>query len=442
MSEATSPSGAAEGADWRLLCVDDEPNILSALRRVFRQGGYRVTVAGSGAEALQMMETETFDLVISDMRMPEMDGARFLEQVRQRCPETIRILLTGYADVAATIDAINRGEIFRYVAKPWDDNDILLIVRHALERKALEREKARLEALTRRQNEELRELNASLEAKVEERTAELRRAHDSLALAHEKLKTSFLTSIKVFTNLIELRESSLAGHSRRVADLARKIAGVLDLDARAAQDVFLASLLHDIGKIGLPDHLLAKAVTQMSGEDLGYYRKHPARGEQALMALEELRGAARLVRAHHERYDGKGYPDGVSGLEIPLGARILALANDFDGLQLGLLTSRRMNAEDAKKLIVEGRGKRYDPQVVDAFLHLTGAVEQDPANELAIAAAELKPGMVLARDLISRDGVLLLATDYLLDASLIRQIRDYEASEGVRLTVYIRPERR
>lgn len=429
----------APAAPWRLLCVDDEPNILSALRRLFRQGGYDVVVAGSGAEGLQRMEEGSFDLVISDMRMPEMDGARFLEQVRRRWPDTVRILLTGYADISSTVEAINKGEIYRYLSKPWNDDDVLLTVRQALERQALEREKLRLEALTRRQNDELRELNASLEAKVEARTAELRRAHDSLAAANEKLKTSFLTSIKVFTNLIELREGALAGHSRRVADLARKIANTLGLSPREAQDVFLAGLLHDIGKIGLSDHLLAKPVTQMTGEDLGQYRKHPLRGEQSLMALEELRVAAKLVRAHHERFDGKGYPDGVSGLEIPIGARILALANDYDGLQLGLLTPRRLPPEEAKKLIVEGRGRRYDPQVVDAFLALTGSVERAPAGEIAVLASELKPGAVLTRDLVSRDGVLLLAADYLLDARLIRQIQEHEASEGVRLTVYIRP---
>lgn len=437
MNDVTNPGavGIETPPQWRLLCVDDEPNILSALRRLFRGAGYQIAVANSGAEGLQALEAEVFDLVISDMRMPEMDGSRFLEQVRARWPETIRILLTGYADIASTIDAINNGQIFRYISKPWNDNDILLIVRHALERKELERAKAQLEALTLRQNEELKTLNASLEVKVQARTTEL-------AGANEKLKSSFLTSIKVFANLIDLRENALAGHSRRVADLARKIANKLELSPRDVQDVFVAALLHDIGKIGLPDALLARAVTQMSGDDLGLYRKHPVKGEQSLMPLAELRGVAKLIRSHHERFDGQGYPDGLAGLAIPVGARILAVVNDFDGLQIGIVGSRRLNPEDAKKLVVDGRGKRYDPQVVDAFLEITGSVEKEHRNELAVTTAELQPGMALARDLVSRSGALLLAADYLLDASLIRQIRDFEASEGVRLTVYIRPERR
>lgn len=430
MSE--QPFGAKPPSDeWRVLCVDDEPNILSALRRLLRADGYQITLATSGEEGLSIMASQCFDLVISDMRMPGMDGAHFLEQVKCQWPDTMRLLLTGYADIGSTVDAINKGEIHRYISKPWDDNDLRLIIRHALERKALEQEKLRLEQLTAQQNEELRDLNANLELKVMERTVELRQAH-------EKLKGSFLTSIKVFSNLIELRASTLAGHSRRVADMARKIGNAMALDSAAAQDVFLAGLLHDVGKIGLSDELLAKPVPQMSGDELGAYRKHPVKGEQSLMALDELRGAARIVRAHHERFDGQGYPDGLVGQDIPLGARILTVANDYDGLQIGSLSVRRFGADDARKLIAEGSGKRYDPAVIEAFLSVVGKPDGESLEELALGAADLQPGMLLSRDLVSRDGILLLAADYKLDAGLIRQIREYVRSEGIAMSIYVR----
>jgi len=422
-----------------LLCVDDEQNILSALRRLFRQDGYRILTAGSGEEGLSLLEREPVDLVISDMRMPEMDGARFLERVSSRWPETLRILLTGHADIASTIAAINRGQIFRYIAKPWDDQDVRLIVRHALERQQLERDKRRLEALTGRQNEQLRELNASLEARVEARTAELSLARDALAAANEKLKTGFLTSIKVFSNLTELAEGARAGHSRRVADLSRRIAVKLGLDRAAAQDVMLAGLLHDIGKIGLPDALLAKPASSMNAEEQALYRRHPQKGETALMALDSLRSAARLLRSHHERYDGQGYPDGLGGADIPLGSRILACANDYDGLQIGSVSAKRLSPAEALAFILQWRGKRYDPLVVDAFVTLDGTERASRATkDWALAPEALKPGMVLSRDLISREGVLLLAADFQLDDSLIRQIRDYAGSEEERIVIHVR----
>ena len=428
MSEAAAPA-------FTLLCVDDEANILSALRRLFRPHGYTVLTAGGGEEGLEILAREPVDLIISDMRMPVMDGARFLGEARKRHPDTVRLLLTGYADMESTIEAINAGQISRYISKPWNDQDVLLTVREALERKQLEKEKARLEALTRSQNDELKSLNASLEQKVEARTAELR-------IAHDKLKQNFLTSIRVFSNLIELREGAMSGHSRRVADLARKMAIHLGFNATDAQDVMLAGLLHDVGKIGLRDELLSKPVSHMTGDELGQLHRHPVAGQSALMALENLRKAGTLIRAHHERWDGQGYPDGLSGLAIPIGARLLAVANDFDGLQTGTLTPRKLRQEEALAFIQQNRGKRYCPQSVDALAAVLGSTESAPAVGNIVSTAALKPGMVLARDLVTPEGVMLLAADFVLDDGLIRQLRELEASEGRRLAIPIRAERK
>lgn len=432
-----------------ILCVDDEPNILASLQRLFRPAGYRVRVANSGAEGLQVLEQEAVDLVISDMRMPEMDGACFLSKVKERWPEVIRILLTGYADIASTIEAINKGQIYRYIAKPWDGTDMIPAVKQALERKQLEREKLRLEVLTRRQNEELvgltadlKALNTSLEQKVKDRTAELEQVNSFLNLSNDKLKQNFLTSIKIFSNLIEMRENNVAGHSRRVADLGRRLALKLGLDGKAAQDVFVAGLLHDFGKIGFRDVMLSKSVSQLNAEELGRYRTHPLRGEAALMPLEELRDVARIVRSHHERFDGQGFPDGLSGVAIPIGARILSVVNDYDGLQIGVLAARRMEADEAKALIQKSRRHRYDPQVADGFIEMLGGSDREERNEIAMSAADVKPGMVISRDLVSREGVLLLAADYVLDSNLVRQIQDFARKEGGALTLHVRADRR
>lgn len=173
MNTNTSTS-STKAPPARILCVDDEPSILSALKRVFRPHGYEVLTAGSGAEGLALLAQNPVDLVISDMRMPQMDGAQFLEQVFAYWPQTQRILLTGYADANATVAAINLGHIWRYVAKPWNDAELVAAVQQALAHSRLARENAALVALTQRQNEELRQLNAGLEEKVAARTAELR----------------------------------------------------------------------------------------------------------------------------------------------------------------------------------------------------------------------------------------------------------------------------
>lgn len=426
------------GRPGTVLCVDDEPNILSSLRRLFRSEGFLTFTAESGEAGLRILETEAIDLVISDMRMPEMSGAQFLERVRAKWPDTVRMLLTGYADVQSVLDAINRGEIYRYITKPWDDNDILLVVRHALERKALELEKRRLEALTQSQNEELKALNANLEEKVAARTLALKKAHDELMASNEKLKTNFLTSIKVFSTLIEMRGERLAGHSRRVADMARRIAKKMGLDARETQEIFVAGLLHNIGKVGFSDDLLAMPVSLMNGENLGYYRKYPVRGEQLLMPLEDLREAAKIVRSHQERFDGEGFPDRLSGFNIPVGARILAVASDYDSLQIGMLMQRCLRPEEAATAIVANRGKRYDPSVVNAFQDvINGVAPGQPVHAEQMSAAELRPGMTIARDLITRDGFLLLSADHVLNERLIQQILEFEKLSSTPLTIYV-----
>lgn len=447
MSEtAALPGTGGETAQpATLLFVDDEANILAALNRLFRPFGYRILTAESGAQGLEIMAREAVDLVISDMRMPEMNGAQFLEKVRERWPETIRILLTGYADIASTVDAINKGQIFRYFSKPWEDRDIVVDVKHALEHKQLELDKKRLELLTQKQNEELKQLNASLEAKVRGRTEELRRTMEFLEDAHERLKKSFLTSVRVFSSLIEMREGPQAGHSKRVAEHARALAQRMNLAESDVQDVVFAALLHDIGKIGWSDSLMRKPFSALTSEERTEVVKHPIKGQATLMALEQLQGAAKLIRYHHERFDGKGYPDGLGGLDIPMGARILAVVNDYDAFQNGSLVSKPMQAKKAMQYILETRGSRYDPLVVDAFAELLGEIEygrtnkQERVMDQPMLSAQLKPGMVMARDLATQEGMLLLSKGNILSAGMIAQLINYEESEKKALTIYVCP---
>jgi response regulator RpfG family c-di-GMP phosphodiesterase len=439
MTDSLPIENDALQAQQAVLFVDDEPNILSALKRLFRPQGYQIFTADSGAAGLEIISQNKIDLVISDMRMPEMNGAQFLEKVRIASPESIRILLTGFADISSTIDAINKGQIYRYISKPWEDNDITTSVRHALEQKQLALEKIRLEALTKNQNEELKDLNANLEAKVKARTEEVRQTMGFLEIAHDKLKKSFFTSIHIFSNLMELRESSMAGHSRRVANLAHKLALRIGMSEVEAQEVMIAGMLHDIGKIGFPDYLLNKPFSALSNEERETVAKHPVIGQNALMSLEQLSGSALLIRSHHERFDGLGYPDGLTGLAIPLGARVLMVANDYESVQLGHLMTNRLNAQDAQTFIQQGRGKRYDPQVVDAFVELMRTRDdQAKEKEIAVRSGQLKNGMILARDLVAKDGWLLLAKDYQITNVLIEQLRKYEKSDGHTLTIHVR----
>lgn len=425
--ETSSDSPAT--ASRTILCVDDEPSILSSLRRLFRTTSYRILTAESGAAALEALQAESVDLIISDMRMPEMNGAQLLQEVYARWPSITRLLLTGYADMKATIAAVNEGQIQRYIAKPWNDKDVLMIVKDVFERKSLEEQ---LEALKIRQNEELKRLNNSLEQKVDERTAEL-------VLASERLKKNYFNSIKAFSHLIELRGGHLMGHSRKVADLARKTAQAMHLDENQTHEIFIASLLHDIGQIGLSDQLLTKPVPKMTPEESTQYRLHPILGEQTLMALDDMQPVAAIIRSHHERFDGQGFPDGLKGESIPIGARIVAIADMYEDLMAGHFISEALSPTQARTVIGRGRGNQFDPSVTDAFLGLFAAPPAAPTHRpLKLRPFELKVGMVLAHDFLSTEGVLLLAADHVLTDELIERIKVFERRIGQPILLAIR----
>lgn len=416
---------------WTLLAVDDEPNILAALRRLFRATGWRILTAGGSEEALALLATESVDAVLSDMRMPGMDGVQLLERVSRGWPRTARLLLTGQVDLHSTIAAINLGRVHRHITKPWSDEELVLTLRQVAQGQQLEAEKHALEQLTQQQNDELKALNAGLEARVSLRTGEL-------AAANDRLKRNYLTSIKAFTALIEMRGVAQVGHARQAADLTRHIARAMTLDAGTAHDLAIAALLHDIGHIGLSDAVLVTPVNRLDRDELRRYRLHPVLGEQALLGSDDMQGVAPLIRAHHERWDGQGFPDGLRGSAIPLGARILAVADAFEDLRSGRIDGRALGSLDARRAVLAGRGTQFDPTVVDAFANLFSAAPPTPtAPTLRLRTAELRDGQTLTQDFVSPEGVLLLSAGQRLSDDLISRIRAFERKRGLALTLTV-----
>jgi len=421
-----------------ILCVDDEPSILSALRRLFRPQGIKVLLAASGRDGLALLEQEQVDLVISDMRMPEMDGAQFLEQVRTRWPAVVRVLLTGYADISSTVAAINRGEIHRYIAKPWDDQSMLLCVRDGLNRRRLEQQNRELLALTQTQNDQLQKLNEGLENRVRARTQEIEQVNGMLEQAYAQLQDNFLLSIQVFSGLLELRDGSLVGYSRQVASLALRTARRLKLGPPIEQDVHSAGLLHEIGKIGFPDAMLHKPMSSMSSEQVSRYKRHPLDAEAALMPLAQLHRVARFVRSQHERFDGKGFPDGLQGSEFPLPAQALAVASDYQALLSGRMAEKRYTPSEALSMVRGGTDTRYAKAVVEAFCEALKDAPDESTADRQVLAGELEVGMVLSRDLTGPQGTLLLAAGFVFDERVVRQVREFSLRAGSKMTLHVK----
>lgn len=421
-----------------LLFVDDEANILAALKRLFRPHGYNILTAESGQDGLALMAQQSVDLVISDMRMPAMDGAEFLKQVATQWPDTIRILLTGYADLTSTIKAVNAGKIYRYISKPWEDNDITTSVKRALEQKNLEAERDRLLALTNSQNAELKRLNTGLEDQVLARTNELQQTVSFLELAHESLDASYRTTVEVFSNLIEMRDQH-TGKARQLAEQVVQLGQLCSLDETELRNLRYAALLRNIGKVGLSDKLLGKSISSMNDVEHKKFIHHPVIGEGVLMALEPLHDAAHLICHQHEQFNGKGYPDQLKGEHIPIASRILKIVGDYYDLQHGLIVTGHLNASEAREYLRSQSDSHYDPEIVILFNSLLGRKKKqaDDVSECLVKSNGLQAGMVLSRDLVLSDKVLLLSKGHTLSDNLIGRIHNMEESIGNDLDIYI-----
>jgi response regulator RpfG family c-di-GMP phosphodiesterase len=400
-----------------LLFVDDEPNVLKSLKRLFRSGDYNVQLAENGADGLEILKQHPIDLIISDMRMPQMDGAEFLTRAAERWPDTVRILLTGYADIESTIAAVNKGKIYSYFSKPWEDNELKMLVNNALEQKRLRDERQQLFEIINRQNRQLKELNASLEDKVEKRTEQLKTSLLRIDQAHDALKKQYTDSVKVFAKTIEMRPGIKSGHAKYIAENAREVALRMNMDATEIKDIVYAGLLLQIGKMSLPDTLLTMPLMAMNSQQKKRFLNHAQEGQNLLKGIEQLQPAAALISYQYEHYDGSGHPAGLSGQDIPKGARILTVIRDYITYLDGSITGTAMTTEQVKSRLFSKKNSLYDPEAVDLFLALLAELESDDERPvIEISWTQLQPGMEAA-EIICND-VLYLKDQILTDKNV------------------------
>ena len=423
----------ASAPQLSILCVDDEKNVLRALERLFWQEAFTVLTAASGEEGLAILRsTENVGLILSDQRMPEMTGTVFLQAAAALRPDIPRMILTGYSDVTAAIAAINEGGAYRFLTKPWNEPELLQAVRDGLDRSRLLRENRRLTALVRQQNEELSEWNDNMKKRILQQTAQLRQQIEALHLAGSGGTKNFEQMVLTFTDLLGLRSLRFVKHMQTVVALTEQIAQKLGLEQRRRDELRMAALLHDLGKIGLSELLLAKGKELLTPDEAQEYRSHPVTGQSLLDKFGELREVGVVIRHHHEAFDGSGVPDGLAGAQIPLGARILALANWIENT-FSRVTSPNAKYELTKKLLAE-MGRLFDPALSGAATFALMQVLVDPlANkdmvEVEVKTADLGVGMFLSRNIYSATGILLLARGTRLDDTEIVALRSYlEAS--------------
>nr|QEO74364.1 response regulator [uncultured bacterium] len=321
---------------FKIMLVDSDPANLRLLEGLFNEE-YEVLSAASAAAALCVLAQHDVALLITEQRLPDMSGVELLKRTASMRPHTVRIILTGYADADALVEAINCGQVYRFVTKPWDGEDLQLTVARALQH--YEMVKMRYE---------------------------VGEANKRLA---QRLRATTRAVIRAISDTLEAKDHHVYGHARRVSGYAVAIGRRLRLSGGQLESLSLSALMHDVGKVATPDAILLKSAA-LTDEERATVRLHAVRGARLLAAVPEMEEVAAAVRHHHEDFDGGGYPDGLDGERIPLASRIIRVADAYDAMTSPRPFRSALGHEAATEQLTKGAGTEFDPEVVAAFREL------------------------------------------------------------------------
>jgi putative nucleotidyltransferase with HDIG domain len=364
-----------------ILIVDDEESILNSFQRILADEDYEVHAVNNGSEGLNKLRTaqKPYSVIVSDQRMPEMSGVQFFAQAKDIFPDAVRILLTGYADSNAIIDAINKGGVHLYFTKPWREDEILLHIKQSLSKVEILAENKRLVELIKIKNKELVKLNKTLEKKANDRTNDLLAQTEKLKDSYRKSQLILDGIVKTLSKIVETRDPYTSGHEDQVAKIACKIAKEMKLTEEQVSSIYISATLHDIGKISVPSEILTKPsiLTNLEREII---KTHCKVANDILANIEFPYPVAEIIYQHHERMDGSGYPRGLKGDDIALEARIIGVADVIDAMASYRPYRPALGVDAAIEEITKFRGVTYDPCVVDACLKIYKRTAQDSIN--------------------------------------------------------------
>ena len=325
---------------FNILVVDDDSGTCNALVRVLRDEERHFTIAHSVDEAMAHLPLTAFDLIISDFKMPGQDGMTLLAHARTHYPDILRIMLSAYSDREILMDAVNRGSVFRFITKPWDADHLREMVNEALEQC---------------------------------------RTHRNQRMVQSQLERASVETVMAIAETIELKDPYTKGHCSRVRDYSLMLADKIDLPQAMRPHLIYGSLLHDCGKIGIQEAILLSQVP-FNSENRKIMEAHPVLGFQLTNKIDYLKTASLFIRQHHERWDGKGYPDGLKGEQIHLCSRIISIADAFDAMTTDRPYHKGMPVTKAVKILQTNRGTQFDPLLVDTFIE---GLESDAGTCLA-----------------------------------------------------------
>lgn len=354
-----SRSGTDGQRTPRILVVDDEGHVRTMIEMTLQRHGYEVKTAGSGREAGQTLDLHGVDLVLTDIVMQDGNGMALLDRIRERHPHIPVVIVTAVHDISVAIDSMRRGA-YDYLLKPFERDHLLNTVSRALEHRA---------AL-----QENHSYQQSLEQVVQARTELLRQAMSDL-------EHSYDVTLEALGDALDLKDSETEGHSKRVTAYTIALARAMGIHPDDIKVIARGAFLHDIGKMAIPDEILRKP-GKLTSEEQDVMREHCSRGYHILRKIPFLSEAAEIVFAHQEHFDGSGYPNALRGAEIPVGARIFAVADTLDAITSDRPYRRAKSFDAAREEILRCSGTQFDPAVVEVFLKIPNELWNELRSEI------------------------------------------------------------
>lgn len=333
----------SENKDKRhtILAIDDEQNNLSLIKRTLRTS-YDIILASSGEEALQIVEEKgnEISLIVSDQKMPVMEGTEFFKRISGNHPNIVKILLTGHSNIDILVEAINECHLFQYILKPFEPEQLCMIVENGIK-------------------------------KFELSTAKTQILQD--------LSELFYKTIKSIAQALDAKDQYTHGHSMRVTLYSLALAKKLNLPDTLLEEIETTGLLHDIGKIAIPEKILLKP-GKLTDEEYEIIKTHPELGQKLVDGIEKLSLISNWLKSHHERYDGQGYPEGLKGEEIPISSRIIAIADTYDAMTSSRAYREALPHQAAMDEIIRCSGSQFDPNLAALFLKISDEIEEIKSN--------------------------------------------------------------
>jgi response regulator RpfG family c-di-GMP phosphodiesterase len=404
-----------------ILLVDDEPEVLLVLQETLERAGYEAVSFVDSTLALEEIKKRKFSVIISDQRMPKLSGLELLGHARQIQPNATRILITAALELDTVIEAINKGELFRFVVKPWLREEFLATVKNGVQRYELICQNAQLQSATQSMNAQLVELNRSLEQQVKL----VARQNQQLGEMNTTLEHNLVHSMELCVHTMQTFYPSLGNQARRVFQLCKAISQVLQLNPVDARALESSGLLYDIGLVGVPRQIIKRwqeDPDSLSPAEKSLIEQHPILGQELAAFGNKLDQVGEIIRAHHECFDGSGYPNQLFAENIPWLARLLAVAVAY--------ASCRLSDAAALEQLKAGSGSAFDPEAVRIFLR-AHTVAVIPRRERQINLTDLRPGMVLARGIHTYNGLLLVSEGQQLNATFIEKVLNHHRIQPI-----------